>query len=161
MQSGYREPRTGPGQAWPPGPGDRVLDIGCGFGDATQQLAALVGPDGRATGVDVSEPFIQASIQEAVNLLGKQKDAMPAGVRAEVYRGAAEFRLRQSGPDADEALKFLKEASGAVTHTDNKPGQNTKDDQSCKERDEQEEHRFSNHVYTDHQGYRGRANDKC
>jgi len=49
----------------PPEPGDRVLDIGCGFGDATQQLAALVGPGGEALGVDVSEPFIEASIAEA------------------------------------------------------------------------------------------------
>jgi SAM-dependent methyltransferase len=52
-------------KANPPSPGDRVLDVGCGFGDATQQLAALVGPDGEAVGVDVSEPFIQASIEEA------------------------------------------------------------------------------------------------
>ncbi len=50
---------------YPPKPGDRVLDIGCGFGDATQQLAALVGPEGHASGVDVSEPFIEASIAEA------------------------------------------------------------------------------------------------
>jgi SAM-dependent methyltransferase len=49
----------------PPRPGDRVLDIGCGFGDTTRQLAALVGPDGEAVGVDVSEPFIEASIREA------------------------------------------------------------------------------------------------
>jgi len=49
----------------PPQSGDRVLDIGCGFGDTTQQLAALVGPDGEAIGVDVSEPFIEASITEA------------------------------------------------------------------------------------------------
>jgi SAM-dependent methyltransferase len=49
----------------PPEPGYRVLDIGCGFGDTTQQLAALVGADGHATGVDVSEPFIEASIAEA------------------------------------------------------------------------------------------------
>src|SRR5215218_2282364 len=49
----------------PPEPGDRVLDIGCGFGDTTQQLAALVGPEGHATGVDVSEPFVEASIAEA------------------------------------------------------------------------------------------------
>src|SRR6266446_194917 len=49
----------------PPNRGDRVLDIGCGFGDATQQLAALVGPDGEAVGVDLSDPFIQASIDEA------------------------------------------------------------------------------------------------
>jgi len=51
-------------QVHPPGRGDRVLDIGCGFGDTTQQLAALVGAEGHATGVDVSEPFIEASIAE-------------------------------------------------------------------------------------------------
>ena len=49
----------------PPETGDRVLDIGCGFGDTTQQLAALVGAEGHASGVDVSEPFIQASIEQA------------------------------------------------------------------------------------------------
>jgi SAM-dependent methyltransferase len=51
--------------AHPPKVGDRVLDIGCGFGDTTQHLAALVGPDGEAVGVDVSEPFIEASVAEA------------------------------------------------------------------------------------------------
>jgi SAM-dependent methyltransferase len=49
----------------PPERGDRVLDIGCGFGDTTQQLAEFVGPEGHATGVDVSAPFIEASIAEA------------------------------------------------------------------------------------------------
>jgi len=52
-------------QLHPPAPGDRVLDIGCGFGDTTQQLAGLVGADGEAMGMDVSEPFIAASIEEA------------------------------------------------------------------------------------------------
>jgi SAM-dependent methyltransferase len=49
----------------PPRPGDRVLDIGCGFGDTTQRLAELVGPGGEAFGVDVSEPFIAAAREEA------------------------------------------------------------------------------------------------
>jgi SAM-dependent methyltransferase len=49
----------------PPETGNRVLDVGCGFGDTTQQLAELVGAEGHATGVDVSEPFIRASIAEA------------------------------------------------------------------------------------------------
>jgi SAM-dependent methyltransferase len=52
-------------QLHPPEAGDRVLDVGCGFGDTTQQLAALVGAEGHATGVDVAEPFIEASIVEA------------------------------------------------------------------------------------------------
>ena len=49
----------------PPATGDRVLDLGCGFGDTTQRLAKLVGPNGSALGVDVSEPFIEAARQEA------------------------------------------------------------------------------------------------
>lgn len=52
-------------QASPPQPGERVLDLGCGFGDTTQRLAELVGPEGSALGVDVSEPFIAAAREEA------------------------------------------------------------------------------------------------
>ena len=49
----------------PPREGDRVLDIGCGFGDSTQELARLVGPGGSALGVDVAEPFVETAITEA------------------------------------------------------------------------------------------------
>jgi SAM-dependent methyltransferase len=49
----------------PPQPGDRVLDIGCGFGDTSQDLAALVGPQGEVVGVDVSAPFIESARREA------------------------------------------------------------------------------------------------
>ncbi len=49
----------------PPGKGERVLDIGCGFGDTTQRIAGLVGPSGSATGVDVSPRFIEAARGEA------------------------------------------------------------------------------------------------
>jgi SAM-dependent methyltransferase len=49
----------------PPQPGDRILDVGCGFGDTTQRLAELVGAEGSALGVDVSEPFIAAAREEA------------------------------------------------------------------------------------------------
>jgi SAM-dependent methyltransferase len=51
--------------AHPPRPGDRVLDIGCGFGDTTRRLAELVGADGEAVGVDVSEPFVELATAEA------------------------------------------------------------------------------------------------
>lgn len=50
--------------AHPPRPGDRVLDIGCGFGDTTRRLAELVG-DGEAVGIDVSEPFLELAREEA------------------------------------------------------------------------------------------------
>lgn len=49
----------------PPKPGQRVLDIGCGFGDTTQRIAGLVGPDGEAVGVDAAPRFIEDAICEA------------------------------------------------------------------------------------------------
>ena len=52
-------------QLSPPRPGDRVLDLGCGFGETTLQLASLVGEEGSALGIDVSEPFIEAAQKEA------------------------------------------------------------------------------------------------
>lgn len=47
----------------PPAKGARVLDIGCGFGDSTAQLARLVGPEGTSTGVDCAANFIEESKQ--------------------------------------------------------------------------------------------------
>ncbi|MBS1887005.1 MAG: class I SAM-dependent methyltransferase [Actinobacteria bacterium] len=49
----------------PPAAGARVLDIGCGFGDTTRRLAALVGGEGEVVGVDVSEPFVELAREEA------------------------------------------------------------------------------------------------
>ena len=52
----------------PPAPGDRVLDIGCGLGDTTQDLAAMVGDGGFVLGVDASPRFIAAAIEEAAGI---------------------------------------------------------------------------------------------
>ncbi len=41
-----------------PQPGERVIDIGCGCGDTTLDLARAVGPAGRVLGVDVSAPML-------------------------------------------------------------------------------------------------------
>jgi SAM-dependent methyltransferase len=41
-----------------PRAGDRVLDVGCGCGTTTGDLALLVGPTGRVTGIDTSPPFL-------------------------------------------------------------------------------------------------------
>lgn len=49
----------------PPGHGQYVLDVGCGFGDATQEIAALVGSEGSVLGVDVAPRFVAASSEDA------------------------------------------------------------------------------------------------
>jgi SAM-dependent methyltransferase len=50
---------------FPPAEGDRVLDVGCGFGDSTAQLAELIGPTGSALGVDIAPRFIELARAEA------------------------------------------------------------------------------------------------
>ena len=52
-------------ELYPPQPGQRVVDIGCGFGDTTQRIAGLVGADGEAVGVDAAARFIETARQEA------------------------------------------------------------------------------------------------
>src|SRR4051812_43375146 len=46
-------------------PGERVLDIGCGFGDSTRRIARMVAPGGAAVGVDCAENFIRDAADEA------------------------------------------------------------------------------------------------
>jgi ubiquinone/menaquinone biosynthesis C-methylase UbiE len=52
-------------------PGERVLDVGCGFGDSTLKIAGLVGPSGEAVGVDCAQRFIETG----------ERDAAAAGIR--------------------------------------------------------------------------------
>lgn len=50
------------------GPGQRVLDVGCGIGDPTLQVAVLVGPHGRVVGVDLSEAMLATARERAAAL---------------------------------------------------------------------------------------------
>ena len=48
--------------------GDRVLDVGCGFGDATIKLAELTGPTGEVVGVDCCDAFLDYARKAASGL---------------------------------------------------------------------------------------------
>lgn len=43
-----------------PSPGDTIIDIGCGNGLLTAELARAVGPTGKIIGVDPSEDMLKA-----------------------------------------------------------------------------------------------------
>ena len=64
--------------------GDRVLDVGCGFGDTAIKLARLVGPTGEVVGVDCCDAFLDYA----------RKDAKAAGLtNISFMRGDAEIEL--------------------------------------------------------------------
>lgn len=44
-----------------PTPGERLLDIGCGAGQTTLELAAAVAPGGEVLGLDISRPLLEVA----------------------------------------------------------------------------------------------------
>ncbi|HVE93227.1 MAG TPA: class I SAM-dependent methyltransferase [Actinomycetota bacterium] len=48
-----------------PAPGERILDVGCGFGATSRDLAHHVGPAGEVVGVDISRPMLDLARQQA------------------------------------------------------------------------------------------------
>jgi ubiquinone/menaquinone biosynthesis C-methylase UbiE len=45
-------------------PGERILEIGCGTGHSLVEIAQSVGPDGNASGIDISEAMLERTRNE-------------------------------------------------------------------------------------------------
>jgi SAM-dependent methyltransferase len=71
--------------------GERALDVGCGAGESTLELAELVGPAGSVVGVDVSEPLLTAA-RERVRASGHSQVELVLG-NAATERYAQPFDL--------------------------------------------------------------------
>ncbi|HZD25100.1 MAG TPA: class I SAM-dependent methyltransferase [Alphaproteobacteria bacterium] len=70
--------------------GDRVLDVGCGFGDTAFKLAEIVGPEGEVIGIDCCDAFLDfARTDLAARRLGNVR----------FVRGDAEVTLPGNGCD--------------------------------------------------------------
>jgi len=75
------------------GPGQSLLDVGCGPGYATLDLARLAGPAGRVHGVDVSARFVEhlrarAAALGARNVAAEVVDLMVEDLPAASFDGA-------------------------------------------------------------------------
>jgi ubiquinone/menaquinone biosynthesis C-methylase UbiE len=67
--------------------GARVLDVGCGFGDSTLRIAAQVGPQGEAVGVDCAVNFVLAATREAAEAGVGNSAFFVADVQTDDLRG--------------------------------------------------------------------------
>jgi ubiquinone/menaquinone biosynthesis C-methylase UbiE len=84
-------------ELYPPRAGDRVLDIGCGFGDTTQRIAELVGPGGEAIGVDAAERFIETARAEASEAGLKNVRFIADDVQTHPFDGPFEMAFSRMG----------------------------------------------------------------
>lgn len=80
-----------------PHPGERVLDIGCGLGDSTVQLARLVGPEGHAHGVDVAERMITGAREEAAGAGVENVSFEAVDVQAAIFTDSYDYAFGRFG----------------------------------------------------------------
>ncbi|WP_053227479.1 class I SAM-dependent methyltransferase [Solirubrobacter soli] len=84
-------------EQFPPPHAGRCIDIGCGFGETTQRLAQLVGPDGFALGTDSSPHFIQDAVQEAVEAGAENIGFETSDAQTAVWESVHDYAFSRMG----------------------------------------------------------------
>jgi ubiquinone/menaquinone biosynthesis C-methylase UbiE len=84
-------------ELFPPPPGGRVLDIGCGFGDMSRQIAGLVGARGSVVGVDAAPRFVETAREEAAQAGAGNVAFRVADVQLEPLEGPYDMAFSRFG----------------------------------------------------------------
>jgi SAM-dependent methyltransferase len=71
-----------------PKTGERLLEVGCGGGRVSLEVAALVGPEGHVVGADISEPLLGLARDRARHVGAANVDFVLADVQGDVLPGA-------------------------------------------------------------------------
>jgi SAM-dependent methyltransferase len=79
-------------------PGESVVDIGCGCGATTVELARRVGPSGRVLGIDISRPMLErARVRTKVCALTNTSFVLEDAQTAELKRGHFDLLFSRFG----------------------------------------------------------------
>jgi SAM-dependent methyltransferase len=78
-------------------PGERVIDVGCGCGGPTLELAAKVGPSGSVLGIDVSEPLLGVARERARRLGVGNLELVLADASSHAFDGNAHLVFSRVG----------------------------------------------------------------
>ena len=83
-------------------PGHRVIDIGCGSGTTSLELAARVGAAGYVLGIDISTPMLEharqrAAAQTDLAVSFENRDAASAGSRSDGSRHRPQYAEGERG----------------------------------------------------------------
>lgn len=106
----------------PPKPGTRTLDIGCGVGDTTRQIAQLVGASGRARGVDCAPNFIETARRDTASAGTPNAQFFVGDVQFADLRGPYDYAFSRFGTmffnQPGAALRNIRRAlaPGATLH---------------------------------------------
>ncbi|MCV0394324.1 MAG: class I SAM-dependent methyltransferase [Rhizobiaceae bacterium] len=78
-------------------PGDRVVDVGCGFGDTAIELARRVGPSGSVLGVDCCDAFLEYGRNDAAKAGVPNVEFVEADVQTYPFRPEFDFCFARFG----------------------------------------------------------------